>query len=130
MLQKSETLRQKTGKSSMNRQFMKRRPSELKPRNVHRMSLEIDKDEFKYIKMCCAKLGTSLVSFFTEAIREKVEEWEDKWYIEKRIEEGTWDRKSKIEERKGGKLFCVYEDGSEEELIGFEEAEQQLQSNG
>lgn len=129
MLQKSEILRQKTGKSSMNREFMKRTPSELKARNVHRMSLEIDKDEFKYIKMCCAKLGTSLVNFCTKAICEKVDEWEDKWYVEKRKEQGTWDIKYDLKEI-GGKFFRVYEDGSKEELIGLDEAERQLQSHG
>lgn len=55
----------------------------------HRISIDIEEDEHKYLKMCCAKLGITIKQFVIDAIIEKVDEWEDKWMIERWSRDGT-----------------------------------------
>lgn len=86
-----------------------------------RLLADIPDIEHKYLKMCCAKLGVTIKSFVTKAIAEKIDAWEDVWMIEQMKKEGTWNRKYRREER-GGKIFCIYEDGTEEQLISHEDA--------
>ncbi|MDD3471530.1 MAG: hypothetical protein PHS86_02005 [Syntrophaceae bacterium] len=49
---------------------------------TQRISFDIDADEHKYLKMCCAKLGVKLKDFATKAIIEAVEAHEDHWLSE------------------------------------------------
>lgn len=55
----------------------------------HRVSIDIDEDEHKYLKMCCAKLGMTIKQFVTRAAIERVDEWEDKWMLERWERDGT-----------------------------------------
>jgi hypothetical protein len=54
-----------------------------------KMSIDIDKNEYKYLKMCCKKLDVTVNDFVNKAIIEQVESWEDKWMLEKWKREGT-----------------------------------------
>jgi len=56
-----------------------------KPKNV-RLSLEISKEDHKYLKMCCSKLGISIRSFVLSSVIKSVEEKEDEWTLSKDIE--------------------------------------------
>lgn len=57
----------------------------------HRVSIDIDEDEHKYLKMCCAKLGMTIKQFVTSAAIERVDAWEDKWMLERWERDGTRD---------------------------------------
>lgn len=46
---------------------------------TQRLSFDIDQEEHKYLKMCCAKLGVSIKDFLTNAMNEKIESYEDEW---------------------------------------------------
>ena len=50
---------------------------------THRISVDIDEEEHKYLKICCAKLGVSIRKFVLDAVINKVEEHEDKWWLER-----------------------------------------------
>lgn len=56
---------------------------------TQRISIDIDKNEYKYLKMCCKKLDVTVNDFVNKAIIEQVESWEDKWMLEKWEREGT-----------------------------------------
>lgn len=56
---------------------------------THRISIDIDENEHKYLKMCCAKLGVTIKQFVIEATIEKVDGWEDKWMLERWNRDGT-----------------------------------------
>ena len=56
---------------------------------IHRISIDIQEDEHKYLKMCCAKLGVTIKQFVTGAVIEKVDAWEDKWMLERWARDGT-----------------------------------------
>lgn len=50
---------------------------------TNRISIDIDEDEHKHLKMCCVKMGISIKQFVLEAVINRVDEQEDKWWIEK-----------------------------------------------
>lgn len=50
---------------------------------THRISIDIDEDEHKYLKMCCVKLGITIKDFVINATIEQVDSWEDKWMLER-----------------------------------------------
>lgn len=50
---------------------------------THRISVDIDEEEHKYLKMCCVKMGMSIRQFVLEAVINRVEEQEDKWWLER-----------------------------------------------
>ena len=54
-----------------------------------RLLADIPDSEHKYLKMCCAKIGMSLKDFIREAVIQKVDEWEDRWMLERWEEDGT-----------------------------------------
>lgn len=47
-----------------------------------RISFDFDANEYKYLKMCCAKSGVKLREFISKAIIEAVEAKEDAWWLE------------------------------------------------
>jgi hypothetical protein len=47
-----------------------------------RISFDMDENEYKYLKMCCAKMGVKLKDFITKATINSVYEQEDKWFLE------------------------------------------------
>ena len=51
--------------------------------NTQRLSFDMPSEEHKYLKMCCAKLGISIKDFIIKATIEKVEAYEDEWWLEK-----------------------------------------------
>ena len=61
-----------------------------------RLSIMMDENEHKYLKMCCAKLGVSIKDFVVKSVTEQVYAQEDIWWLEseetkallKNIEEG------------------------------------------
>jgi hypothetical protein len=55
----------------------------------NRISIEIDSDEHKYLKMCCAKLGISIKEFVLNATLECIDAWEDEWMLERWEKDGT-----------------------------------------
>lgn len=50
---------------------------------TNRISIDIDENEHKYLKMCCVKMGISIKQFVLEAVLNKVDEQEDQWWLEK-----------------------------------------------
>lgn len=54
-----------------------------------RISIDMEEEEHKYLKMCCAKLGVTIKQFVTQATIEKVDSWEDKWMLERWERDGT-----------------------------------------
>ena len=56
---------------------------------THKISIDIEEDEHKYLKMCCAKLGMTIKQFVTSSVIERVDEWEDKWMLERWELDGT-----------------------------------------
>ncbi len=44
-----------------------------------RISIDINEEDHKYLKMCCAKLGVSIKEFVLEAVQEKIKYYEDEW---------------------------------------------------
>lgn len=58
---------------------------------THRISIDIDEDEHKYLKMCCAKLGMTIKEFVVSATIDKVDAYEDKWMLERWERDGTRD---------------------------------------
>lgn len=57
----------------------------------HRISIDIEEDEHKYLKMCCAKLGMTIKEFVIGATIDKVDDYEDKWMLERWERDGTRD---------------------------------------
>lgn len=51
---------------------------------TNRISIDIDENEHKYLKMCCVKMGVSIKQFVLDAIINKVDEQEDQWWLEKK----------------------------------------------
>lgn len=56
---------------------------------THRISIDIEEDEHKYLKMCCAKLGVTIKQFVIGATIEKIDGWEDKWMLDRWARDGT-----------------------------------------
>ncbi len=44
-----------------------------------RVSIVMDEQDHKYLKVCCAKLGVSIKDFVSNCINEKIEHLEDEW---------------------------------------------------
>jgi|GEM_PF-4990795 len=44
-----------------------------------RISVDIDQEDHRYLKLCCVKLGVSIKDFVVQSVRQKVEEAEDGW---------------------------------------------------
>jgi hypothetical protein len=51
---------------------------------TQRISFDMDADEYKYLKMCCAKMGVKLKDFITKATLNSVYEEEDKWFMDEK----------------------------------------------
>lgn len=49
---------------------------------TQRISVDIEEDEHKYLKMCCAKLGISIKQFVIKATLESVYNQEDEWWLQ------------------------------------------------
>lgn len=58
---------------------------------THRISIDIEDDEHKYLKMCCAKLGMTIKEFVIGATIDRVDSYEDKWMLERWERDGTRD---------------------------------------
>lgn len=56
---------------------------------THRISIDIEDDEHKYLKMCCAKLGMTIKEFVIGATIDRVDSYEDKWMLERWARDGT-----------------------------------------
>lgn len=54
-----------------------------------RLSILIDEKEHKFLKMCCAKLGMTIKDFVLKSTMDKVDEWEDKWMLDRWEKDGT-----------------------------------------
>lgn len=50
---------------------------------THRISVDIDEEDHRYLKLCCVKLGVSIKSFVVKSVIEKIDEQEDQWWLEK-----------------------------------------------
>lgn len=55
--------------------------------SFHRISVDIDEEDHKYLKMCCLKLGTSIKAFVVGTVLEKVEEYESEWMLNEKEED-------------------------------------------
>jgi hypothetical protein len=51
-----------------------------------RLSVDIDEEEYKYLKMCCVKLGMTIKDFVLKATIESVDSWEDIWMLDREDE--------------------------------------------
>lgn len=47
-----------------------------------RLSIVMDENEHKYLKMCCAKLGVSIKDFVLNATIDRVDLQEDEWMVD------------------------------------------------
>jgi hypothetical protein len=56
---------------------------------TQRISIDIDEEEHKYLKMCCLKLGMTIKEFAAQSIIESVDAWEDTWMLERWDKDGT-----------------------------------------
>lgn len=54
-----------------------------------RLSVDIDEEEYKYLKMCCVKLGMTIKDFVLKATIERVDSWEDIWMLDRWEKDGT-----------------------------------------
>lgn len=45
----------------------------------HRISIVMDEENHKYLKVCCAKLGVTIKDFVSNCINDKIEQFEDEW---------------------------------------------------
>lgn len=43
----------------------------------HRISVDIDEEDHKFLKMHCAKMGVTIRQFVSNAVINTLEEWED-----------------------------------------------------
>lgn len=73
---------------------------------THRISIDIDEDEHKYLKMCCAKLGMTIKEFVIGATIDRVDAYEDKWMLERWERDGT---RQELEKEKNDPDRTVYE---------------------
>lgn len=48
----------------------------------HRVSVDIEEEDHRYLKMCCAKLGVSIKDFVLKSIINSVDAQEDEWWLE------------------------------------------------
>ncbi|MBA3239401.1 MAG: hypothetical protein H0T62_13810 [Parachlamydiaceae bacterium] len=62
-----------------------------------RLSFDMDVEDHRYVKMCCAKLGISLKDFIISATIQKVEEYEDRWMFEHSFEDNEGDNHTLID---------------------------------
>lgn len=91
-----------------------------------RLSLEMDEEEHKYLKMCCAKIGVSIKEFVLKATIDTVDSWEDKWMLERWEKDGTREELERERndpncvtysmENINGKFFCTEMKGNK--IIG------------
>ena len=65
---------------------------------THRISIDIEEDDHKYLRMCCLKLGITMKEFVISCTLDRVDACEDKWMLERWEKDGT--RKEIEEERK------------------------------
>lgn len=72
---------------------------------THRISIDIDEEEHKYLKMCCAKLGMTIKEFVLTATIDRVDIWEDKWMLERWERDGT---KEEIDKERNNPDRTVY----------------------
>ena len=47
-----------------------------------RLSFDMDAQDHKYLKMCCAKLGVTIKDFMIKATLDKIDHQEDIWFGE------------------------------------------------
>ena len=59
---------------------------------THRISVDIDEEDHRYLKMCCAKIGVTIKDFVIDATIDRIDEWEKEWVTEK-LESGVTRRK-------------------------------------
>lgn len=85
---------------------------------THRISIDIDEDEHKYLKMCCAKLGITIKQFVISATIDKVDAYEDKWMLERWERDGT---KEELAKERSDPNRAVYELKFEDGTYSFNE---------
>jgi len=73
-----------------------------------RLTIDMDQEDHRYLKMACAKIGVTMREFLLQLAFEKMEELEDEWLADKATET--------LENIKAGK----------EKLISWEEAKKRL----
>ena len=73
---------------------------------THRISIDIDEDEHKYLKMCCVKLGMTIKQFVIDATIDRVDSYEDKWMLERWERDGT---NKELERERNNPDRTVYE---------------------
>lgn len=81
--------------------------------STHRISVDIDEDEHKYLKMCCARLGMTIKEFVVKATIEKVDSWEDTWMLERWEKDGTLEQLEKDRNNPDRKLYEINFNGDE-----------------
>lgn len=79
---------------------------------THRISIDIEENEHKYLKMCCAKLGVTIKQFVLNATIDKVDDWEDKWMIERWERDGTRQELEKEESNPNRTVYVLDSNGN------------------
>jgi hypothetical protein len=82
-----------------------------------RLSVDIDNNEHKFLKMCCAKLGMSIKEFVVEATINAVDEWEDKWWIEKWEKDGTLEEMKREENDPNRVVYELVSENGEDKFV-------------
>ena len=73
---------------------------------THRISVDIDEEDHKYLKMCCLKLGVTIKDFVLGCTLDKVDSCEDKWMLERWEKDGT---RQEIEDERKDPNRIVYQ---------------------
>lgn len=97
---------------------------------THRISVDIDEDEHKYLKMCCAKLGMTIKEFVIKSTIESVDAWEDKWMLERWASDGTNEELEKERSNPNRKVYEIVFDNGETLYKETTYAEVERRANG
>jgi hypothetical protein len=90
----------------------------------------MEDDEHKYLKMCCAKLGMTIKQFVTSAAIERVDDWEDKWMLERWERDGTRDEIEKERNNPERTVFELNFDGTETSFVETTYSNVERRANG
>src|SRR3954468_2708871 len=97
---------------------------------THRISIDLEESEHKYLKMCCAKLGMTIKQFVTSASIERVDDWEDKWMLERWDRDGTREEMEKEKNNPERTVFELKLDGAETSFVETTYSNVERRANG
>lgn len=70
-----------------------------------KLSIDFPADEYTYLKMACAKQGISIKDFVTNAVVQRIEDYEDELTAKKLEQEESYNKASKKVLKKYDSMF-------------------------